>query len=154
MTIEVFEWASFWPFFKVHPLIYHFKFKLCSFPSYPCREEFEDSLHVLYDCLCFNNLGVFPEFKLYWFRNRNNASVMTGINAEVHKKRMELWNHPVILIRCCCHSLVLAINSARDEWTYEFGISRVVIGFLILHFVHKTLYKAIYDDTNDAMYRT
>lgn len=45
----------------------------------------------------------------------NNASVMTGINSEVYAKLKSEVPH-LILIKCVCHSLQLAVSHATAEY--------------------------------------
>ena len=45
----------------------------------------------------------------------DNASVMVGINNGVHKKLEEKWGNKMVLMRCVCHSIQLAVSSACDD---------------------------------------
>ncbi len=45
----------------------------------------------------------------------DNAAVMIGINNGVHKKLQEIWQTKLVLMRCVCHSIQLAVSSACDE---------------------------------------
>ncbi len=45
----------------------------------------------------------------------DNASVMVGVNNGVHKKLEQLWGTKLVLVRCVCHSIQLAVSSACEE---------------------------------------
>lgn len=82
----------------------------------------------------------------------DNAAVMTGVNNGVHKKLTEMWSHPIVLVRCICHSIVLAVNSACEELprTLEFLIRETYNWFSHSsnrQIAYQKVYESIYDET-------
>lgn len=82
----------------------------------------------------------------------DNASVMTGVNNGVYAKLKKDVPH-LILIRCVCHSLQLAVSHATSVHlpkSLEFLI-RETYNWFSHSAVRQTKYKAIYGLINDGM---
>lgn len=81
----------------------------------------------------------------------DNASVMTGINAGVHRILQERYSLPnLVLIRCVCHSIQLAVSHASCETiprNIEFMV-RETHNWFKLSAKRQADYKALYETLN------